>query len=74
LPFSGETELSFEPLQVCGDGSDFSGLLADHPWVPGSVFQAPVLPDRSCCSAPQGTALAEGIPQAVYRPPRSVLS
>ena len=70
----GEAALSFEPLQVCDDGSNLFGLLADHPWVAGSVVQAPIIADRSFCPSLPETVISAGITRAVYRPPRFILS
>jgi hypothetical protein len=65
---------SFEPLQVCDDGSDFLGFLADHPWMPASDLQTLITADRTCCPPPLEGELSEGIPSAVFRPPRFILS
>jgi hypothetical protein len=65
---------SFEPLQVCDDGSGFLGFLADHPWMPASDLQTLITADRTCCPPPPEGELSEGIPSAVFRPPRLILS
>ena len=64
----------FEPLQVCDDGSEFSGFLADHPWLPGSFSPPGFVTEGTTCLVPSGDDLPEGIPFRIYRPPRPVLS
>jgi len=69
-----EASFSFEPVQVCDDGSGMMSFLADHPWVTSSVPPALYLPDGTCCPPPLEREFAEGVPSAVYRPPRTILS
>ena len=69
-----EASFSFEPLQVCDDGSGLMSFLADHPWVTSSVLPPIHLSDGICCPPPSVREFAEGMPSAVYRPPRTILS
>ena len=76
IPDQGEetSVLSLRPIQVCNGVSDFSGFLADHPWVSAAGI-APLLSGIGIAHVPPPeSGLPEGVPSAVYRPPRIVLS
>lgn len=68
------TETFLEPLQVCDSSGDFSGFLADHPWVPGTGGTAAFFPEQRCCEAPAAGKFTEGCRSNVFRPPRPFLS
>jgi len=67
-------ETFFEPLQVCDSSGDFSGFLADHPWVSGNDGTAAFFPEQRCCEAPDTGRFTEGCRSNVFRPPRPFLS
>lgn len=75
-PGQGEASsvLTLEPVQVCNSGADFSGFLADHPWVAAAGI-APLLSGIGIAHVPPPEpGLPEGALSTVYRPPRIVLS
>jgi len=69
-----EISFSFEPIQVCDDGSGLMSFLADHPWVTSSALPPLYLLDGTCCPPPSVREFAEGVPPTVFRPPRTILS
>jgi hypothetical protein len=42
--------------------------------MPASDLQTLITADRTCCPSPPEGELSEGIPSAVFRPPRLILS
>ena len=78
VPFpDGEREVptvSLRPLQVCDSEMDFSGFLADHPWVSVTAFAPLIGGTETAQLQPPLQALPEGVPSDVFRPPRTVLS
>lgn len=64
-------EAFFEPLQVCDSSGDFSGFLADHPWVSGADGTAAFFPEQGVCEPPVPGRYTEGCLFNVFRPPRT---
>ena len=64
----------FEPLQVCDDGTDVNGFLADTPWLPSDDLLFITGPECTACAPPPALNLAEGYSPDLFRPPRIVLS
>jgi hypothetical protein len=68
------SQLFLHAINVCDDASDFTGFLADHPWVSASGIAPPFTGTGIAHVPPPAPGLPEGVPGAVYRPPRTALS